>query len=97
MAWYEYMRLLINIIPQYIIDEYQLMNELKNGFIMCEILRGMYGLPQAEMIANKLLTDRLAKHGYRPCERTSGLWNNGTIMVTFFLTVNDIGIKYVGK
>jgi hypothetical protein len=29
-----------------------------------EIRRAMYGLPQAGMLANKLLKQRLAKHGY---------------------------------
>ena len=76
MAQYEYMRLTINIIPQEIINEYHLMTKVKNGFIFCEILQGMYILPQAVMIANKLLVEWLANHGYRTCELTPGLWKH---------------------
>ena len=47
MAWYEYMRLSIYIIPQDIIDESELMDKVKNGLILCEIRRVLYGLPQA--------------------------------------------------
>ena len=46
------MRLPINIITQEIIGEYQLMNKVKHFFIMCEIQRGIYGLPHAGIIAN---------------------------------------------
>ena len=50
------MRLPIDIIAQDIIDEYQLMDKVKNGFIVCEIQLEMYGLLQEVIIANKLLT-----------------------------------------
>ena len=56
MARYEYMRPPINITPQDIIGEYQLMNKVENWFIVCEIQQGIYGLPQAVIISNKLLT-----------------------------------------
>ena len=49
------MRLTINIILQEIIDEYQIMDQIKNVFIVCEIRRVMYGLPQAGIISNRLL------------------------------------------
>ena len=45
----------------------------------------------------KLLTERIAKHRYRTCEITPGLWNNDTNPVTFFLMVDKFGVKYVGK
>jgi hypothetical protein len=34
----------------------------------------MYGLPQAGIIAQQLLEERLAKHGYRQSKTTPGLW-----------------------
>ena len=57
----------------------------------------MYGLRQAVMIANKILIERLPNHVYRPCEITPGLWNHNTNPVIFCLTVDDFGVKYVGK
>ena len=97
MAQYEYMILPVYIIPQDIIDEYQIMNKVKNGFIVCEIRQGMYGLPKAWMIANKIIIEIFAKHGYRTCELTPGLWKHDTNPVIFCITVNDFGVKYVGK
>ena len=57
----------------------------------------MYGLPQAVIVENKLLTWRLEKHRYCPFELTPGLWNHCTTTVTFCLMVYYLGVKYVGK
>ena len=73
MARYEYMRLPTAIIPQEVIDEYNLTALVHNGHIYVEIQRGMYGLPQASIIANQLLTKRLEPHGYSQCRHTPGL------------------------
>jgi hypothetical protein len=93
----EYMQLALTIIPQEIIDKYQLMEKEKNGKIYIRIDKGMYGLPQAGRLANNLLIKRLAPHGYRPCQHTHGLWRHDTKPVTFTLVVDDFGIKYIGK
>ena len=48
-----------------IIYEYNLKEKVHtDGYVYIEIQKGMYGLPQAGMLANKLLKRRLAKHGY---------------------------------
>ena len=57
----------------------------------------MYGLPQAGILAYNLLVERLGKHGYSPCQTTTGLWRHSSRPISFVLTVNDFGIKYVGK
>ena len=57
----------------------------------------MYGLPQAGIISNRLLTKRLENHGYRPCELTPSLWKHETNPVTFCLTFDDFGVKCVGN
>ena len=51
-------------IPDEIKLEYNLQNLVVDGWIYVEIRKGMYGLPQAGILANKLLKKRLAKHGY---------------------------------
>ena len=76
MKRYEYMRLPLNLIPQEIIDRYNLMAIAHDGWVYMEIRKGMYGLPQAGKIANDLLTTRLAKHGYYPSKITPGLWHH---------------------
>ena len=57
----------------------------------------MYGLPQAGILAKRLLTTRLDKHGNCPVQHTPGLWRHKWWLVTFALVVDDFGVKYVGK
>ena len=60
MARYEYMRLKILDIPDDVIEHYNLREiATPDGFIYCEIQKGMYGLPQAGIIAQELLADCL--------------------------------------
>ena len=66
MSRYKYMRLKIAELPQDFIDEYKLQNkETKYGYVYLEIRRGMYVLPQAGILAQKLLKKRLNAKGYR--------------------------------
>ena len=37
----------VELIPQEFMDVYGLHDKVKNGYVYCEIVRGMYGLPQA--------------------------------------------------
>jgi hypothetical protein len=54
----EYMCLKMADIPDEIINEYKLdQKATTDGFIYTEIQKGMYGLPQAGIIAQELLAD----------------------------------------
>jgi len=65
MKRYEYMQLKMADIPDDIIKEYKLDQKVTaDGFIYMEIQEGMYGLPQAGIIVQELLAERLGKHGY---------------------------------
>ena len=56
--------------PEDVIDHYQLQKIVTpDDFVYCKIQKGMYGLPQARIIAQELLTERLAKHGYIKAKR----------------------------
>ncbi len=57
----------------------------------------MYSLPQAGILANKLLKKCLAKHGYFKQLHTPGLWRHKSCPIWFSLAVDDFGIKYIGK
>ena len=57
----------------------------------------MYGLPQAGILANKILRKRLEPHGYYEVDHTPGLWKHKTLPVQFTLVVDDFGVKYIGK
>ena len=97
MDRYEYMRMPLDVFPPWTIEQYGLNEKAKNGFVYLEIRRSVYGLPQSGALANKLLRERLAPHGYFECRHTPGLWKHVTRPVQFSLVVDDFGVKYVGK
>ena len=94
---YEYMKMPIALFPQDIIEHYGLNDKVLNGYVYMEIRKGMYGLPQAGIRANKLLKECLARHGYFEQPHTPGLWKHVSRPVWFNLCVDDFGIKYVGR
>jgi hypothetical protein len=54
----------------------------------------MYGLPQAGIIAQELLQERLAKVGYYQSKIIPGLWTHITKKTCFTLVVDNFAIKY---
>ena len=64
--------------------------------IQC-VLKGMYGLPQAEILANKSLEQHVNVHGYKQRKIDHGLWKHKTWPITFTLVVHDFGAKYIRK
>ena len=94
---YEYMKMLIRLMPDHSIQQYGLKNKVRNGFIYMECRKGMYGLPQAGILGNKLLKKRLAKFGYIKTRHTLGLWKHIWRPVQFTLVVDNFGVKYVGR
>ena len=97
MSRYEYMRIPVWALSKQIMDEYKLQNIVRNDYVLCGIRRGMYGLPQAGIIAYEQLVRVLAPFGYAPSRHTPGLWRHKTRPITFSLCVDDFGIKYVGR
>jgi hypothetical protein len=57
----------------------------------------MYGLPQASIIAQDLLTKQLHKAGYQQSKVTSGYWRHEWRPISFTLVVDNFGVKYINK
>ena len=57
----------------------------------------MYGLPQAGILANKILKERLKLHNYYKVLHTPGLFTHKQRPIWFTLTVDDFGVKYIGR
>ena len=94
----EYMKLNLSDVPTEVIKEYKLQEKAtKDGHVYIEITRGMYGLPQAGLLAQELLEERLAKHRYYQSNIIPGLWKHETRPIVFSLVVDDFGIKSVNK
>ena len=62
--------------------------------VYIEIRKGMYGLPQAGMLANKLLKCRLAKHGYYEVHHTPGYWRHMWRPIDFTLVIDDFDVGF---
>ena len=93
----EYMRMKLANFPEDVIKHYNLRDKADaKGTLYIEIRKGMYGLPHAGIIAQKLLEERLNKAGYYQSEKTPGFWKHEWRPVAFSLIVDDFGIKYVG-
>ncbi|KAL7483935.1 hypothetical protein ACHAW6_009577 [Cyclotella cf. meneghiniana] len=94
---YEYMHMHIKITPEHIIRQYNLKDKVKNEHVCMEFRQAKYGLPQAGILANKLLKQHLAKHGYYEVAHTPGLWKHISRPISFTLIFYNCGIKYLGK
>ena len=98
MDRYEYFQMKLDLFPDDIIEEYGLRNLVDDrGFVHCEVRRGMYGLPQAGLLAQQQLIKRLNKAGYHQSVTTPGFWKHEWRPISFTLVVDDFGVKYVGK
>ena len=90
----EFMRLQMNLIPEEIVEKYNPKEKVDDkGWVYVRIELGMYGLPQAGRLANKLLEIQLNLEGYYHCQYTPGLWRHVWCPITFSLVVDDFGIK----
>jgi hypothetical protein len=98
MTRYEYMQLKLSDIPANVIAHYYLCNiATPDEYVYCKIRQGMYGLPQAGIIAQELLAKRLKEHGYTQSKTTPGLWTHEWRPITFSLIVDNFGVKYIGE
>ena len=90
----EWMWVDCKFIPETIMIEHELHQFVVNGRILFEVVKGMYGLPQAGILAQKQLIKRLAIDGYVQHDIVPCLFTHITNGTTFTLVVDDFGIKY---
>jgi hypothetical protein len=94
----KFIQIKLSNIPDKVIREYKLREKAtKTRSIYIRAKRGMYSLPQAGLLANKLLKKCLDTHGYRQSKLVPGLWKHDTRPIQFTLVADNFGIKYVGE
>jgi hypothetical protein len=77
MSQYKYFRMKLELFPNDIIEEYDLCNKVDaRGDVHCKVRQGINGLPQAGIIAQELLKERLLKAGYKQSKITPGYWTH---------------------
>ena len=94
---YEYMWIPLWVFPKDIREEYGIDKLAVDGRVLAEIQTGMYGLPQAGIIAYKKLVKHLKDADYHPCKYTPGLFKHRTRPIMFSLVVDDFGVKYTRR
>jgi hypothetical protein len=88
----------LELFPEDIIQEYNLRIKVDAmGNVHCKVRRGMYGLPQAGIIAQELLQERLLKAGYHQSKVTPGYWKQDWRPINFTLVVDDFRVKYINE
>ena len=98
LARYEYLRLKLTNLPEYVIEQYGLKDKAtSDGYVYEEIRKGMYGLPQAGLLPQDLIEQRLMKHEYTQSKVTPGFWTHSWRPISFTLELDDFEVKYVGK
>jgi hypothetical protein len=89
LDYYEYMKISLALFPEWIKKQHNPNTHARDGFVFLEIRRAVWGLPQAGILANKLLQKRLKPHEYYECVNTLGFWRHATRPITFSLVVDD--------
>ena len=98
MERHEYFRMKLDLFPPDIVEEYGLHDKVDaDGNVFCEVQQGMYGLPQAGINAQDLLTKRLGQAGYAQSKTTPGFWRHKWCPISFTLVVDNFGVKYTNK
>jgi hypothetical protein len=90
----EYMRMSRKQVSDTIIAEYGYEQYFVNDMLYFQINKGMYGLPQAGLLAQNRLIAHIAEHGYTQSDTVLCLFRHATNGVTFVLVVDDFGIKF---
>ena len=81
----EYIRTHSKYFPTDIRDQYQLDGLITaDGYVYIKIIKLMYGLKQASIIAYNQLISHMEPHGYYPVPFKTGFWAHKT---RFFATV----------
>ena len=93
----EYMRIPLKLLPDAIMAKYHLAEFVTRDSVLFEINKGMYGLPQAGLLAQQRLIQHLAKAGYTQAPNVPCLFRHTTRNIAFTLVVDDFGIKYTTK
>ena len=89
----EYIRIPLKFLSDAILDKHNLRQFIHNDSVLFEVTKSMYGLPHAGKIAQDVLVERLASHGYLQTGTTC-LFRHVTNGVAFVLVVDDFGVKF---
>ena len=98
MSRAEYIRIQSKYFPPDIRDRYDIEGLISaDGYVYIKIIKVMYGLKQAIIIAYNQLIYHMDPHRYDPVPFTTGIWAHKTKKTKTKLCVGDFGVKYFSK
>jgi hypothetical protein len=90
----EFIRVKTSIVPPEILDAYNLLHYVEDGYILFQVDRCMYGFAQAGYLSQKRLFAHLESKGFRQSKHVPCLFRHETYDVTFVVVVDDFAVKY---
>jgi hypothetical protein len=94
LEYFKYMKIPLSLFPTWTIKQYNLNTLAVDGWVYIEMRCAVWGLPQAGILANKWLRQKLAPFGYHESINTLALWMHESQPITFTLVVNNFGVKF---
>ena len=94
---YEYAQIHLSLTPEETMQQHELRKIAANDRVYFEVRKGMPGLKQASIIANKRLSEHLSKAGYKQSRFTPSLWKHTKLPISFTLVVDDFGVMHKGR
>ena len=93
----EYIRIPIHLIPQDVIDFYELEQFFSANALFCSVHKTHYGLPQAGALSQQRLFQHLQDNGYFQLASTPSVFRNRSGSIRFTLVVDDFGVVWKHK
>jgi hypothetical protein len=87
----------LSLLPTWTIEQYKLNKLAVEGWVYIEMRCAVWDLPQAGILANKRLHQKLAPFDYQKSINTPGLWMHESRPITFTLIVDNFKVKFVNK
>ena len=78
LEYFEYMKIPLTLFPEWIVEQYNLTQHALHDCVHLEMRKAVRGLPQAGILTNKCLGQKLAPFGYYKSTNTPGLWLHNT-------------------
>ena len=94
---HQYLKIPVKEIPTEIMDEFDLHRLVHNACVYFVVVKGMYGLPEAGILAQQGLIEHIKPHGYIQDPLVPMLFVHNVSKLSFTLVVDDFGIKFFSR
>jgi hypothetical protein len=93
----EYIRIPLRLIPENVIEFYNLKPFVSGNALFCSVHKTHYDLPQAGALSQQRLFQHLQNHGYYPIPSSPSVFRNKTGTIRFTLVVDDFAVVWTNR